>query len=315
MKKITIIIPAYNEECNLITMHKALMPLIDNQLTTNAYDWDVLVINDGSTDNTDKVLADLHECNDYFHYITLSRNFGKENALLAGIDHAKGDAVVIMDADLQHPISVVPRMIEEWENGYDDVYGQRIHRDKDSFIRRALTSVYYRLLQKVSDIDILPNVGDFRLLDKKCVNALKSIRETQRYSKGLFCWIGFSKKEIQFECSERMRGVSTFSYAKLFNLAIEGITSHTTVPLRFASLIGILTAIIAFIYLVYICFNTWIFGEPVSGYPTIMCVMLFLGGCQLIGLGILGEYVSRIFNESKHRPVYIAKSFDGNSII
>ncbi len=314
MKTITIIIPAYNESKNLPNTISALNPLIDNNLIAQNYNWEILVVNDGSSDETERVLSQLHDADSRVHFVSLSRNFGKENAMLAGLDFANGDAVIIMDADLQHPIEAIPLMIAEWENGYDDVYGRRITRGKEPYLRKILTRTYYKLLQKASSVDILPNVGDFRLLDRKCVNALRKLRETQRYSKGLFCWIGFSKKEIEFEQKDRSIGQSNFSYAKLFQLAIEGITSFTTAPLRFASVIGILTAGFALFYLLFIFFKTIVCGEPVTGFPTIMCVMLLLGGFQLIGLGIIGEYVGRIFNETKHRPVYIAKSFDGKPI-
>lgn len=311
MKKISLLVPAFNESHNLPGLAQALRPLIDNNLTPERYEWEVMMVNDGSHDNTLEVMARLHETDCRFQYVNLSRNFGKENAMLAGLDYATGDAVIIMDADLQHPVAVIPEMITLWEAGYEDVYGRRRGRGNESGLRKRLSMLFYRILQRSSRIDILPNVGDFRLLDRICVNALRQMRETQRYSKGLFSWIGFRKAEVTFDCADRMNGKSSFSYFSLFNLAIEGITSFTTAPLRLASVIGLTTAFCSIIYLCYVLIRTLLYGDPVAGYPTIMCVMLFLGGCQLIALGIIGEYISRIFNETKRRPAYLVESFNG----
>ncbi len=311
MNRITLIIPAYNEARNLPKLAEALRPLMSNDLTACDYDWEVLMVNDGSRDDTLGAMRELHDADSRFQYVSLSRNFGKENALLAGLDYSTGDAAVIMDADLQHPVDAIPRMIQRWEEGYDDVYGKRLSRGRESFLRRGLTKAFYYLLKKSTHIDVLPNVGDFRLLDRKCVDALREMRETQRYSKGLFSWIGFRKTEVQFETADRTEGKSSFGYLSLFNLAVEGITSFTTAPLRFASVMGLITAACALVYLVYVFVRTLLYGDPVSGYPTIMCVMLFLGGCQLIALGIIGEYISRIFVESKRRPPYLVEYFSG----
>lgn len=315
MKKITILIPVYNEARNIPRLAEALRPLIDNKMTDDEYDWEVMMVNDGSTDNSGEELAKLHKMDSRFQHLELSRNFGKESAMLAGMDYSTGDAVIIMDADLQHPMEVIPQMIAGWNQGFDDIYGRRVSRGKESFLRKKLSLAYYKLLQRITSIDILPNVGDFRLLDRRCVNALRQIRETQRYSKGLFSWIGFSKKEILYDQADRTAGKSSFNIGSLFNLAIEGITSFTTAPLRLASIFGLLTAVAALTYLVYILIKTLLYGDPVAGYPTIMCVMLFLGGGQLIALGIIGEYIARIFNESKRRPAYIADSLNGRKVI
>lgn len=311
MKKITLLIPVYNESHNLTRLADAIGPLIRNELTSDTYEWEVLLVNDGSRDNSLGIMAELHAADGRFKYLNLSRNFGKENAMLAGLDYATGDAVVIMDADLQDPVNIIPEMIAQWEAGYEDVYGRRTSRGKESFMRRNLSMMFYRILQRSTSIDILPNVGDFRLLDRICVNALRQMRETERYSKGLFSWIGYRKKEVTFARADRMDGRSSFNYLSLFNLAIDGITSFTTAPLRFASVMGLMTALCAIIYLFYVLIRTLLYGDPVAGYPTIMCVMLFLGGCQLLALGIIGEYISRIFNESKRRPVYLVESFNG----
>lgn len=229
---------------------------------------------------------------------------------MAGFDYATGDCVVIMDADLQHPISSVTEMIKYWEEGYDDVYGKRRNRGRESWVRKKFSLIYYSLLQKTTKIEILQNVGDFRLLDKKCVESLKQLRETQRYTKGLYCWIGYNKKEILYDQADRYVGKSSFNYLGLFNLAIEGITGYTTSPLRISSIAGFIVSFIAFVYLVMVLCKTIFWGEPVQGYTTLICVILFLGGCQLIAIGIIGEYISRIFNETKNRPVYIAESYN-----
>lgn len=310
MKKVTILIPAYNEADNLPALCESLRPLMDNKLTATGYDWEVIIVNDGSTDATRSVAKKLHEEDSRINCLSLSRNFGKENAMLAGFDYATGDAVIIMDADMQDPVEVIPVMLREWEAGYDDVYGRRASRGKESWLRHCLTKAFYYMLQRSTRIDILPDVGDFRLLDRRCVDVLRQMRETQRYSKGLYSWIGYSKKCVTFDRSNRHGGKSSFNLWGLFNLAIEGITSFTTAPLRFASLMGIITALIALIYLIYIFVKTMIYGDPVAGYPTMMCVMLFLGASQLIALGIIGEYIARIFNESKRRPPYIADRYN-----
>ena len=312
MKTVTILIPCYNEEASLPNLKAALTTLMNGNAQ---YRWEVLLINDGSKDSTLDVIKDIHSQDSRFGFVSLSRNFGKEAAMLAGFDYSKGDCVVIMDADLQHPPSVIPQMLKEWEQGYEDVYARRTDRGKEPWLRRVLTMCYYRMLQKVSDIDILQNVGDFRLLDHKCIEALRQLRETQRYTKGMYCWIGFRKKEILFEQADRLEGVSSFNFWRLLRLSIEGITSYTTSPLRISTVLGLLCSLFAFCYMVYILFCTLVFGEPVRGYPTMMVVILFLGGAQLLSLGIIGEYLGRIFHESKNRPVYLVSEHESPQTI
>lgn len=308
MKTISIIIPCYNEESNLHSLYETLTSFINSQQN---YQWQILMIDDGSKDNTLQILQQIRKEDSRFCYISLSRNFGKENAMLAGFDYTKGDCSIIIDADLQHPIHIIPEMIKLWEQGYDDVYGKRNSRGKESWLRKKLSLSYYHILQKMAKIDILPNVGDFRLLDKKCINTLKKLRETQRYTKGLYCWIGFQKKEITFDQKDRTKGNSSFNYVSLFNLAIEGITSYSIAPLRISTLLGSMVSIIAFLYMCFVFFKTIILGEPVHGFPTLIIAILFLGGVQLLSLGIIGEYLGRIFIETKHRPVYIINKKEG----
>ena len=302
MKTVTLLIPCYNEEESVPFMRDALLQLMNDN---TRYQWEALFINDGSRDRTLSLLEHLHQQDKRFCYVSLSRNFGKEAAMLAGFDHARGDAVIIMDADLQHPPQVIPQMLAAWEEGYDDVYGKRLSRGRESWLRRKLSMSYYRLLQRMAHVDILPNVGDFRLLDRRCIEVLKQLRETERYTKGLYCWIGFNKKEVPFETQDRVAGKSTWSYRQLIGLAIDGIMSFTTAPLRISAILGIVVSIIAFIYMCVVLAKTLFWGEPVAGYPTIVVLVLFLGGVQLISLGIVGEYLGKTFMEVKNRPVYV----------
>lgn len=313
MKKISIVSPAYNEARNLPDFVESISGLIEKNLIPEGYDAELLIVNDGSRDDTLEVLKELQGRYPFLNYLNLSRNFGKENALLAGLDYARGDCVIIMDSDMQHPVEVIPEMIREWENGFDDVYGKRKER-AESLVRRKLSLAYYKLLQSATRIDILPNVGDFRLLDRRCVDILRELRETQRNNKGLFAWIGFRKKSVEYSEKERRDGKSRFSFFSLMQLAVEGITSYTTAPLRFATLMGMIVSAVAFLYLIFVLIKTIFWGESVQGYPTLLCVILFLGGCQLLAIGIIGEYIARIFNESKGRPAYIAESYNGEKV-
>lgn len=304
MKTISVIIPCHNEQGNITQLHDALKSMADNN---KGYEWELLFIDDGSSDNTLAAIKSIAQGDERIRYVSLSRNFGKESAMLAGLDCASGDCAIIMDADLQHPPSVIPDMIRMWEEGFDDVYGEREDRGKESFMRRKLSLLYYKILEKTARIDVLPNVGDFRLLDRKCIESMRIMRETQRYTKGLFCWIGFRKGKVSFRQQGRNSGKSSFSYFKLFNLAIEGITSYTTAPLRISTVFGLITSLAAFAYMIFVLIKTILIGEPVQGFPTIIIIILFLGGIQLLSLGIIGEYLSRVFIETKHRPNYLIK--------
>ena len=302
MKKVSILIPCYNECQNIQPLYDEISRVIEK---LKQYQWELLFVDDGSTDDTLSHIKQLRENDKRVCFVSLSRNFGKENAMLAGFDNASGDCVITMDADLQHSPTIIPEMLSHWENGYDDVYAKRKNRNEEGWLRRSLTSLYYKALQRMAKIEILPNVGDFRLLDRKCVKALRNLRETQRYTKALYCWIGYKKKAVEYEAAVRATGKSTFSYRKLFNLAIEGITSYTTAPLRISTVTGLLVSFVAFLYMCFVLLKTLIVGEPVQGYPTLIIVILFLGGLQLLTIGIIGEYLGRIFHETKHRPVYL----------
>ena len=295
MSKVSVLIPAYNEELSLPELYSKLKEMMDSYAE---YEWEILFVNDGSHDKTLEVIKFLRSQDERINFVDLSRNFGKEVAMLAGFDYATGDCLVIMDADLQHPPHLIPEMLKYWEEGYDDVYAKRITRGN-------------KLLQKTTRVEILPNVGDFRLLDRCCINALKQLRESQRYTKGMYCWIGFRKKEIKFEQEDRVAGTSSFNFFSLLSLAVEGVTSFTVAPLRISTFAGIIVSLVAFIYMCFIMFKTLIWGEVVQGFPTLMVVILFLGGIQLLSLGVIGEYIGRIFNETKNRPTYIAREYNG----
>ena len=309
MKTITIIIPCYNEAQSLPLLHAELCKLSESE---SGYNWEYLFINDGSRDMTIEELEKLHTQDKRCNYVDLSRNYGKEVALLAGFDYATGDCAVIMDADLQHPPHVVHEMLRKWEQGYDDVYARRKSRGKESWLRKRLSLAYYRLLSKSTRIDVLPNVGDFRLLDRRCIDALRQLREQSRYTKGMYCYIGFKKTFVEFETQDRVAGQSSMSYSVLVKLAIEGLTAYTTSPLQWATGIGIIISLTSFLYAFWVIVKTIVWGDPVAGFPTLMIAILFLGGVQLLSLGIIGEYLGRVFNETKNRPVYFVQSFNGD---
>lgn len=311
MKKISILIPCYNEEASLPLLYTELVKVMDS---CKSYDWEVLFVNDGSRDNTLAIIKNLHQRDIRISYVDLSRNFGKENAMLAGFDYVTGDCMVIMDADLQHPPHIILKMLKKWEEGYEDVYAKRKTRGRESWIRKKASLFFYSLLQKTTKIEILQNVGDFRLLDRCCIEALKSLRESERYTKGMFCWIGFKKISVDYEQNDRVAGKSSWNFFSLFNLAIEGITSFTTAPLRMSSILGFVIAILSFGLMLFHLIKALIWGDPIQGFPTLVILILFLGGIQLLSIGILGEYLGRVFNESKHRPVYIVREYNDKKI-
>ena len=313
MDKVTIVVPCYNEE-EVIDMfypevQKHLQKIPDCQ-------FEYLFVNDGSRDGTLSKLRALAEKYDAVNYLSLSRNFGKEAAMMAGIDYAQGDAVVIMDADLQHPPETVAEMIKFWREGYDDVCGKRVDRAGETFLKRTLANLFYTLMKQFStSYEMQRDVGDFRLLDRRCIEALKLMRENQRFTKGLFTWVGYRKKEIPFEVRPRAAGTTTWNFFALFNLAMKGMTSFTTAPLRLMTFLGMVVSCSAIAYMVFVFVMALIYGDPVAGYPTLMTVLLFLGGTQLLALGIIGEYVGQIFYESKRRPIYLVDEMNGMRMI
>lgn len=311
MKIVTILIPCYNEENSLDILYERLQLVLQN---LKEYNIQILLVNDGSTDNTLEKMQELHTKDSSVSYLSLSRNFGKECAMLAGLDYVDSDAVILMDADLQDPPELIPQMLQEWENGYDDVYARRRSRAGETWFKKATAHWYYRILQRFADIEIPADVGDFRLLDRQAVRALCSLRERQRYTKGLFSWVGFNKKEILFNRDPRVAGNSKMNFFKLLGLAIDGITSFSVAPLRLASILGLLISSVAFIYLLFVVGKTLLFGDPVAGYPSMISIILFMGGIQLVVLGIIGEYVGRIFYEAKGRPDYLVSEYNGAKV-
>lgn len=311
MKKqlISALIPAYNEEECLHELYKRVSDVLSK---LEKYDYEILIINDGSKDKTLEILHDLNTKDKHLQYVNLARNYGKEIAMAAGLDYVKGDVVVILDADLQIPPEYIPEMLSYYEEGYDDVYGRRKSRNDESFFKRLGTKIYYKALQSLTRVDILKNTSDFRLLSRRAVEALKQYKEQRRYTKGLFALIGFKKKEFIYEPVKRYAGKSKWNYFSLINLAIEGITSFSTFPLRLSSFLGIIVATIGFIYILFLILKTIIFGEPVRGYPTLLSIIVFLGGIQLLSLGVIGEYLGRIFDEVKNRPLYFVEKYSGD---
>ena len=306
MKTISILIPAYNEAPVLEQLMTRLGNLASNM---KDYEFEFLFVNDGSKDKTLEIIKGFAEIDPRVSYVNLSRNFGKEIGMIAGLDHVTGDATVVIDADLQDPPELIPEMIKLWEEGYDDVYAKRKSRDGESWLKKFTSKMYYKTLQSITRIPIQEDTGDFRLLDRRVVEALKEFRESQRNTKAMFSWVGFHKKEILYDRDPRAAGETKWNYMKLIELAIDGITSFTTAPLRIATYSGIIVSALAFIYLLILVIRTIFFGTDLAGYPSMMAVILFLGGVQLLSLGIIGEYVGRIFNETKQRPLYLIEEY------
>lgn len=299
--RLCVIVPVFNESAVL----SLLMPRLDAALATIAADVRVLFVDDGSTDATPQELARIANNDARVGVLRLARNFGKEAAMTAGLDHADADAVVIIDADLQDPPEVIREFWSQFELGADVAYGVRISRAGESWLKRITAATFYRLIDRMSDTPIPRDTGDFRLLSRRAVDALRQLRERHRFMKGLFGWVGFKQVAVRYHREPRAAGASKFNFWKLWNFALEGITSFSTVPLRIATWIGLMTALVAFIYGTVIIAKTLIYGEPVRGYPSLMSVMLFLGGMQLVALGIIGEYLGRMYEESKRRPLYL----------
>lgn len=308
MKKISIIIPAYNEEESLPFLYERLTKLIDS---IENYEFEILFINDGSKDKTLEIIKEIRKNDNRFCYVNLSRNFGKEVAMLAGLDYAKGDAVIFIDADLQDPPELIPELIKYWEQGYDDVYAKRKTRDGETFIKKFTSKMYYKILQKLTKVEIQQDTGDFRLLDRRCVNALKKLRESQRCSKSMFSWIGYKKKEVLFDRDARIAGKTKWNYKRLVDLAIDGITSFTTSPLRLATYISIPTFIVLAAYFIYVIIKCFVVKQAIHAYQAIILLILFFSGIQILLFGIVGEYLGRIFNETKNRPLYLVDEYNG----
>ena len=308
MKKISIIIPAYNEEEALPALMERITKFADD---TKDYDFEFLFVNDGSKDRTIELIKEYREKDKRVCYVDFARNFGKETAMKAGIDYATGDAVVFLDADLQDPPEVITEMIKYWEEGYDDVYAQRNSRKGETWMKKFTSKMYYKVLQDLTNVPIQKDTGDFRLLDRRCVNALKVMKESQRNSKSMFSWIGYKKKAIFYDRDPRIAGKTKWNYSKLINLAIDGITSFTTSPLRISTFIAIPTFLVLFVYFIYVIAKSFIVHQPIQAFQATILLILFFSGIQIMLFGIVGEYLGRIFNETKNRPLYLVNEYNG----
>jgi len=303
---LSVVVPVHNERDVLPEFHSRLGNVLDSLTGIAA---EVLYVNDGSTDQSLETLQRLHADDARVAVVDLSRNFGKEIALAAGLDFAQGDAVVVIDADLQDPPELIPELVKGWQQGYDNVYAKRVARHGETLLKKATARAFYGVIQRISRVEIPADTGDFRLLSRRAVVALQRLREQHRFTKGLFAWVGYKSKEVTYERDPRFAGETKWSYWRLWNFAIEGITSFSTVPLKIATYVGAITALAAFAYGTFIVLETLIYGNPVAGYPSLMAVVLFLGGVQLVGLGVVGEYLGRTFNEVKNRPLYFVNDY------
>jgi len=302
---ISIVVPVFNEAEVLDVFYHRLKKVLDTLTVLS----EIVFVDDGSTDNSHALLIGLQQSDERIAVVALSRNFGKEIAMTAGLDHARGDAVIVIDADLQDPPELIPELIGEWQEGSDMVYAKRLSREGESWIKKLTAHWFYRLLRHASNIEIPEDTGDFRLLNRKTVNALRQIRERHRFMKGLFAWVGYRQKSVTYRREPRHAGNSKWNYWRLWNFALEGITSFTTAPLRVATYLGLMTALGSFLFGSYIVYDALVWGNPVQGYPSLMVVILFLGGVQLISIGIIGEYLGRVFEETKQRPLYLVDNY------
>ena len=305
MQKLTVVVPAYNESEGLRDFHARLAAVLDT-LDVRA---EVLYVDDGSRDETYTVMRALADADARVSTLRLSRNFGKELALTAGLDHADADAVVVIDADLQDPPELIPTFVAHWRDGYDVVYGTRASRAGETRFKKATASAFYRLMGRLSETPIPRDTGDFRLLSRRALDALRQVRERQRFMKGLFTWVGYRQLAVVYHRDPRHAGKSKWNYWRLWNFAIDGITSFSGAPLKLATYIGIATAALAFLFGLWVFGKALLFGDPVRGYPSLMVVVLLLGGMQLVALGVIGEYLGRLYIESKQRPLYLVDEY------
>lgn len=304
---ISLVVPVFNEEKTIPIFYQA----VRNQPELSPFTIEIVFVNDGSQDKTEAVVNELIKTDPLVLLVDLSRNFGKEPALYAGLKYSTGDAVIPIDVDLQDPIDIIPKLIESWQNGADVVLAKRTDRQSDSRLKRLSAAWFYRIHNMVSNPEIEENVGDFRLMSRQVVDAVMMLNERNLFMKGLLSWVGFKTEVVTYARAERVSGTSKFGFWKLWNLALEGITSFSTIPLRFWTYIGMSIASLSFFYALYMVIDKIVNDNPVAGYPSLISIVLFLGGIQLIGIGVLGEYIGRIYVETKHRPRFIVKSLKG----
>jgi len=305
---LSVVVPAFNEEEVLPEFHRRLIAV----LAALPADWEIVYVNDGSSDRTVQVMTGFADPR--VAVIDLSRNFGKEIAMTAGLDHARGSAVVVIDADLQDPPELIPELVAKWQEGFDVVYARRTVRDGETLLKKATAKLFYRSIQSLSRVKIPADTGDFRLLSRRAVDALKLLREQHRFMKGLYAWIGYPQVAVYYRRDPRFAGETKWNYWRLWNFALEGITSFSIGPLKIATYAGLVTAFGAFGYAAFIIYKTLVYGDPVRGYPSLMVAVLFLGGVQLMSLGMIGEYLGRMFNETKRRPLYLVNRYQPSQL-
>ena len=305
MSKLTVVVPAYNESEGLRDFHTRLGAVLDGMDVES----EVLYVDDGSSDDTYAIMCALRAADARVSTLKLSRNFGKELALTAGLDHVEADAAVVIDADLQDPPELIPTFVQHWREGYDVIYGTRASRAGETSLKKLTSSGFYRVMERLSATPIPRDTGDFRLLSRRALDALRQVRERQRFMKGLFTWVGFRQLSVVYHRDPRHAGQTKWNYWRLWNFAIEGITSFSNAPLKLATYVGLLAALFAFVFGILVIVKALWFGDPVRGYPSLMVVVLFLGGVQLMALGVIGEYLGRLYVESKQRPLYLIDEY------
>ncbi|MBD2626543.1 glycosyltransferase family 2 protein [Trichormus variabilis] len=305
--ELSIIIPMFNEEANIDYLFERLMSVLDPMHTS----YEIVCINDGSRDNTLQCLIAHHQKNPTIKVIDLSRNFGKEVALTAGIDYAKGEGIIPIDADLQDPPELIQELVSKWREGYDVVYATRRTRQGESWLKKFTANAFYRVISGISQVPIPADTGDFRLIDRQVVDSLKQMPERTRFMKGLFAWVGYRQTSIYFDRPQRYKGNTKWNYWKLWNFAIDGIASFSVAPLKVWSYVGLAISLVAFVYAAFLFLRTLILGIDVPGYASLMVALLFMGGMQLVTLGVLGEYIGRIYEEVKGRPLYLVRNCYG----
>ena len=304
MKILNIIVPCFNEENSLVNFYLELENVLKG---INNLKWDVLFVDDGSSDNTLEIIKYLSKNRENIDFISFSRNFGKESAIYAGLENSSGDYVIIMDADLQDPPSLIPEMLNNIAQGYDVVATHRISRKGEPKIRSIFARLFYKIINRISNIEIVDGARDYRLMKREVVDSILKLKEYNRFSKGIFQWVGFKNKWIEYENIQRTEGESSWSFWNLFKYSLEGIVSFSTAPLHIATITGIIFSIISFLFIITIVIRTMIFGDAVGGWPSTVSIILFVGGLQLFSIGILGQYLAKIYLETKNRPIYIIK--------
>ena len=300
---LSVVVPCFNEAEGIAAFHARLAPVMARMALT----WEVVYVNDGSHDATWARMEALYAADPHVVLVNLSRNFGKEVATTAGLDHARGEAVVVIDADLQDPPEVIPELVAGWQDGFDMVYAQRRSREGETWLKKYTAKMFYSLMQGVGRVHLPRDTGDYRIMSRRAVDALLQLREQHRFMKGLFAWIGYPSKAVPYDRAPRLAGSSSWNYWRLWDLAVEGITGFTVVPLKLATYVGLAAAVFAMLFGSELILHTLIYGNQVPGYPSLMVVVLFMGGVQLMTLGVIGEYLGRVFNETKRRPLYFVE--------